>query len=225
VRLAHLYSRMQTAPPPHLQEQQYNWSYAWSQPLFRIKFILVWILIFPLLSIFHLFFEHIEKREGIVLNDWLLNQIPVHNVSVPVFIFIWGAALLAIIRCVKSPQILLILLWSYLLVSISRILCIWIVPLNPPTHLIPLVDPLTNFFYGKQYITKDLFFSGHASSVFIVFLGLEKKRDKVFTLVSVICIAVLLLIQHVHYTIDILAAPVVSYICYRLAKIIVLTGR
>src|SRR5450432_22168 len=121
---------MQTAPFRPLPEENQNWSYAWSQPLFRIKFILVWLLIFPLLTIFHLFFSHIEKREGVVLNDWLLNQIPVHNVSLPVFIFIWGAALLAIIRCVKNPQILLLMLWTYLLVSLSRILCIWLVPLN-----------------------------------------------------------------------------------------------
>ncbi|MEO5594683.1 MAG: phosphatase PAP2-related protein [Chitinophagaceae bacterium] len=215
---------MQTAPPGPLQENKYTWSYAWSQSLFRIKFILVWVLIFPLLSIFHIFFAHIEKREGFVLNDWFLNQIPVHNVSLPVFIFIWGAALLAIIRCIKNPRILLLLLWSYLLVSVSRILCIWMVPLNPPPHLIPLIDPLTNFFYGKQYITKDLFFSGHASSVFIIFLGLEKKRDKIFILLSFMCIAALLLVQHVHYTIDLLAAPIVSYLCYRLAKLIVFSG-
>lgn len=215
---------MQTAPPGPLQENKYTWSYAWSQSLFRIKFILVWVLIFPLLSIFHIFFAHIEKREGFVLNDWFLNQIPVHNVSLPVFIFIWGAALLAIIRCIKNPRILLLLLWSYLLVSVSRIVCIWMVPLNPPPHLIPLIDPLTNFFYGKQYITKDLFFSGHASSVFIIFLGLEKKRDKIFILLSFMCIAALLLVQHVHYTIDLLAAPIVSYLCYRLAKLIVFSG-
>ena len=212
---------MQTAPTRPLQQQQDTWSCAWSQPLFRKKFILVWLLIFPLLTVFHVFFSHIEKREGVELYDWLLEQLPVHNVSLPVFLFIWGAALLAIIRCVKSPQILLLLLWSYLLVSVSRILCIWMVPLNPPPHLIPLVDPLTNFFYGKQYITKDLFFSGHTSSVFIVFLGLEKRVDKAFTLFSSVCVAILLLVQHVHYTIDIVAAPVAAFLCYRLARMIV----
>lgn len=216
---------MQTAPPRPLQEPQDTWSFAWSQPLFRFKFILVWILIFPLLTVFHVFFSYIEKRDGRELSDWLLAQLPVHNVSLPVFLFIWGVALLAIIRSIKSPQILLVLLWSYLLVSISRILCIWFFPLNPPPHLIPLVDPLTNFFYGKQYITKDLFFSGHTSSVFIVFLGLEKRIDKIFTLLATICVAVLLLLQHVHYTIDILAAPVAAYLCYKLARVIVLTGR
>ncbi|MFT3935566.1 MAG: hypothetical protein QM726_18205 [Chitinophagaceae bacterium] len=57
--------------------------------------------------------------------------------------------------------------------------------------------------------------------MFIIFLGVEKKADKIFTLASVFCIAVLLLVQHVHYTIDILAAPIATYLCYRLAKMIV----
>jgi len=171
-----------------------NWTSAWAQPLFRTKFIVVWLFIFPLLTIFHIFFAHIEKRDGVQLYDWLLNMIPSHNVSLPVFLFIWGATLLA---------------------------SIWLVPLDAPANLIPLVDPLTNFFYGKQYVTKDLFFSGHTSSVFIIFLGLEKRNDKIFTLFSVICIAVLLLVQHVHYSIDILAAPLAAYLCYRLARMIV----
>lgn len=211
---------MQTAPRA-LQEQQDTWSSALSRPLFRTKFILVWLLIFPLLAIFHVFFAHIEKRNGVVLNDWLLNQLPAHNVSVAVFIFIWGTFLLAILRSIKDPNALMLMLWTYLLVSISRILCIWMIPLNAPQHLIPLIDPLTNFFYGKQYITKDLFYSGHTSSAFITFLGLRKKGDKIFTLVSVICIGILLLVQHVHYTIDILAAPIMTYLCFRLARIIV----
>ncbi|MEO5685074.1 MAG: phosphatase PAP2-related protein [Chitinophagaceae bacterium] len=212
---------MQTAPPRPLHEQQYSWAQAWSQPLFRIKFITAWLLVLSMLATFHIFFEYIEKREGAVLYDWLLNQLPVHNMSLPVFIFIWGATLLAMIRSIKHPQLCLLMISTYLLVCVARVIAIWLVPLNPPPNLIPLVDPLTNFFYGKQYVTKDLFFSGHTSSVFIIFLCLTKKIDKAFALVSVICIAVLLLIQHVHYTIDILAAPITSYFCYWLAKKIV----
>ncbi len=212
---------MQTVQSLPLPETLQTWRRAWRRRLFRIKFIFVWVLIFPLLAAFPVFFQHIEKREGIVLNDWVLNQLSVHNVSLAVFILIWGATLLAIIRCIKNPQILLLLLWTYLLVSLTRMLCIWLVPLNAPPHLIPLVDPLTNFFYGKQYVTKDLFFSGHTCSVFIVFLGLEKKWDKIITLIFVICIGTLLLIQHVHYTIDVLAAPVASWLSYKVARLIV----
>ncbi len=198
-----------------------TWPMAWRQRSFRIKFILVWVLIVPLLDVFHLFFQHIEKREGIVLNDWLVDLLPVHNVSLPVFLIIWGAALLGILTGIKDPRALLLMLWTYLLVSICRIVCIWLVPLNAPPHLIPLIDPLTNFFYGHQYVTKDLFFSGHTSSVLVVFFGLRKKAAKIFALFCAVCLAALLLVQHVHYTIDILAAPIATYGCFRLAKLIV----
>ena len=203
---------MQTAPPRPLQEQQDTWSYAWSQPLFRIKFIVVWLLIFPLLTVFHVFFAFIEKREGIELSDWLLEQLPVHNVSLPVFLFIWGAALLAIIRCIKSPQILLLLLWSYLLVSLSRMLCIWLVPLNAPPHLIPLVDPLTNFFYGKQYVTKDLFFSGHTGLPFLAALAFwHIPQWRAFYLALTAFFGAVVLLGHYHYSIDVLAALFITH--------------
>jgi PAP2 superfamily C-terminal len=212
---------MQTAPLPPSPSQPLSWAAAWQRPAFRIKFISGWVLVIAMLTTFHIFFAYIEKREGVVLYDWLLGQLPAYNVSLPVFLFIWGATLLAIVRSVKAPEICLLMIWTYLLVSAARVIAIWLVPLNPSPHLIPLVDPLTNFFYGKQYITKDLFFSGHTSSVFIIFLCLPRHRDKIFTLFSIVCIALLLLVQHVHYTIDILAAPIMSYVCYRLALLIV----
>ena len=89
---------MQNAPPRPIQSETDTWSYAWSQPMFRVKFIAGWALVIGMLATFHIFFEYIEKREGVVLYDWLLNQLPAYNVSLPVFIFIWGATFLAIIR-------------------------------------------------------------------------------------------------------------------------------
>ncbi len=90
-----------------------------------------------------------------------------------------------------------------------------IVALNPPVGLIPLTDPLTGVFYGQAIITKDLFFSGHITTVMLIFLCLEKKTDKIIAFFSIIAIAILLVIQHIHYTIDILAAPVITYTVYR----------
>ncbi len=202
-----------------------SWSVAWSRPLFRLKFMGVWLLLIPLLASFHSFFRHIERREGPVLNDWVLNHIPAHNVSLPVFLLIWGAFLLGMVRGYKHPNMLLVMLWSYLFVTACRVICILLIPLDPPQHLVALVDPLTNYFYGKDYVTKDLFFSGHTSSVFVVFLGLRKKSDKLVVLFAVISLGILLLVQHVHYTIDVLAAPLFAYGAHRLAETIKEAGQ
>jgi hypothetical protein len=93
------------------------------------------------------------------------------------------------------------------------------VPLNPPEGLIPLIDPISNLAYGRaEYITKDLFFSGHTSSQFLIFLCLTNKGDKMIALFSAILVGSMVLIQHVHYSIDVLAAPVFTYGCYWLGR-------
>jgi len=81
-----------------------------------------------------------------------------------------------------------------------------------------LIDPLSNTFYGNATITKDLFFSGHISTIFLIFLCLKNKFDKVLTLTAAFFLAILLMLQHIHYVIDILAAPVFTYIAYIIAR-------
>jgi hypothetical protein len=52
----------------------------------------------------------------------------------------------------------------------------------------------------------------------LIFLCLEKKSDKIIGLIATIAVMVLLLVQHIHYTIDVLAAPIIVYIIYTLTK-------
>lgn len=164
------------------------------------------------------FFAGIEKREGVVLNDRLLAMIPPHNVSILIFIIIWGTGALTVIRAVYKPEIYIHYVWTLIFVCIVRMICISMVALNPPVGLIPLADPLTGIFYGEASITKDLFFSGHIASVTIVFLCLEKRNDKIIAFIAIFITAALLVIQHIHYTIDIIASPVITYACYWFAK-------
>jgi membrane-associated phospholipid phosphatase len=118
----------------------------------------------------------------------------------------------------------MLFIYGYILVSLSRMLTINLFPLNPPVGLIPLIDPISNAFYGKTYITKDLFYSGHTSSIFLIFLCLRRRWDRLFTLIGTLLVGFLLLVQHVHYTIDVLGAFVFTYPLYWLGKRIALSG-
>lgn len=208
-----------------MNKTEKKWSVSWQQPVFRKKMIIGWLLVIAVLAILPLFFPLIEQRTGPVLNDWFLHRITAIDVSVPIFLFVWGATILGIARAIQDPSVCILLFWTYFLVTFSRLISIWLVPLDPPEHLIPLIDPLSNTFYGNHFITKDLFYSGHTSSMFVILFCLPRKWDKVFVLICAIAVGVLLLVQHVHYTIDVLFAPVFTFLFYHWGRKITANAR
>jgi hypothetical protein len=201
-----------------LAELREEWQEAWQSAGFRRKVITGLFFVTAILCAFPFFFQTIEKRTGLELNDPILRWLPAHNVSLALFVIIWALCLLAIYRAARHPYIFLTFLWAYILLSVFRMLTITLVPLDPPAGLIGLVDPIGNFFYGKSYITKDLFFSGHTSTVFLLYLCLPGRRDKMIALAVTVLVAFLLLVQHVHYTLDVLGAFVFARIAYWVAR-------
>lgn len=196
------------------------WRKAWSDPAYRVKTIVATILLLVILMSFPLFFSFIEKRDGIQFNDRLLKLIPPIDVSGLTFILIWSMNIFICYRSAQNPDIFIVMLSSLVLLCISRMITITLIPLNPPIGLIPLRDPISSLFYGgtEVFITKDLFYSGHTSTQFLIFLCLKKRNDKIVALFATITVGILVLVQHVHYSIDVLAAFFFTYVIYLLGK-------
>ncbi|HEY4062025.1 MAG TPA: phosphatase PAP2-related protein [Puia sp.] len=195
-----------------------EWQEAWHTPGFRLKIMIGLFVVATILCLFPVFFQTIEKRQGVLLNDPLLRILPAHNISVPLFIVIWSITLLSIVRAAYNPQMFLTYLWAFIILSLFRVATITLVPLNAPVGLIGLVDPFSNFFYGDKFVTKDLFFSGHTSAVFLQYLCLPGKGDKKWALLATAIVGSLLLVQHVHYTMDVLGGFVFAWIAWQLAR-------
>lgn len=195
-----------------------NWKETWSSSLQRAQLIIGSILMIIISFMLPPFFNLIQKRDGPIIHDAVLASIPAHNVSWAIFTVIWGIGFYSLWRGIEKPTIYITYLWTFIFVTILRVLAISFVPLDPPAGLIVLTDPLTAIFYGRSTITKDLFFSGHTSILFLAFLCLERKWDKILALIGTCIVACLLLVQHVHYTIDIIAAPIIIYPVYRVVK-------
>ena len=196
------------------------WREHWENPGFRFRFqwgLMVWILV---LIAFPFFFRYIEQRQGWTPNDWLLDQLPSFDTSIPCFMVIWGMFGLFFYRALYEPKWLLLFLWGFIVLSLMRFCTIYLLPLEPPARLIPLRDPISNLFYGGKdaFITKDLFFSGHTSTQFLIFLCLPKKSDKIWALLATIAVGLMVLMQHVHYSMDVFAAPPFTYLVYLIAK-------
>lgn len=197
-----------------------NWKLSWQEKSFRYKLFAAVFFIIIILICYPFFFQYIQKRKGILFNDPLLNLIPAYDVYILIFILVWSCAFLMLITAIKNPGILLTFLISYIFLSIARGLSMFLFPLEPPIDIINLIDPLSNHFYGVPFISKDLFFSGHASTLFLIFLCQNTKPRKYYSLVSCLCVSILVLVQHIHYTVDILFAFPFAYLCYRCAKYI-----
>lgn len=209
---------MDLAVSNQMKFDELKWMGAIRNPVYVKKLaVTVFIIIICLLAL-PTFFQVVQSRTGVTLSDPLLDILPSKDVSYGIVGIIWFLMILAIIRCIQSPATTLILLVSFCLFFLSRFITISLLPLEPPKDLIVLFDPLSNSFYGKTFITKDLFYSGHTASQFIIFFALQKKTDKYIALAGSIAMGLLVLIQHIHYTIDVLAAPVFAFFCYFVAK-------
>ena len=203
-----------------LLKENITWSKAWQLKSFRNKTIIALFLVAIILLFLPTFFGFIEKREGIVLQDYVLDAIPPMDVSIPTFIVIWGMVLLVFFRIYQNPRLFLVIAYGFILMCLCRILTITLLPLNPPPGLITLKDPIANIAYGGNgtFITKDLFYSGHTGNMFLFFLCLEAKWDKIIALTASFLIGFLVLIQHIHYSIDVISAFIFTYFLYLGAK-------
>jgi membrane-associated phospholipid phosphatase len=197
-----------------------SWSDAWQEPRFRNKTIIALLLVSIILILLPTFFAFIEKREGMVLQDFVLDAIPVIDVSIPTFVVIWSVVLLVFYRIYQNPRLFLVIAYGFILMCILRVLTISLLPLNPPVGIITLKDPIANIAYGGNgiFITKDLFYSGHTGNMFLFFLCLQRKWDKIIALAASFIVGILVLVQHIHYSIDVFAAFIFTYFIYLGAK-------
>lgn len=187
------------------------WKITWELSSFRMGVFFGMILLSLIAFMFPYFFQLIEERKGVVLDDYILRMLQPRDVSILIFLLLYSVIGLTIRRAVQDPAIFINFLWSYVLLCMARFLSISLVELEPPIGFVALRDPLSIVFYHTNEITKDLFFSGHTATLVLCGLCLVQKRDKIIAFSASGIMALLLLIQHVHYTIDILAAVLFSF--------------
>jgi membrane-associated phospholipid phosphatase len=186
---------------------------------FRIE-LAASIAVFALVTwLFSLFLTWNEAREGSVFDDPLLALFTPLDISPFIFTATYLPVIVGIIILARHPRLVLALAQGYTLLMLFRMITIYLVPLEPPRDIIPLHDPvLEHTAYSGKRILKDLFFSGHTATLFLFSLLMPNRKWKLVFLLLTIILAIMIVLQHVHYTIDVLAAPLFAWLVFRLVR-------
>ncbi|MES2567984.1 MAG: phosphatase PAP2-related protein [Bacteroidota bacterium] len=194
----------------------YNWKTAFSDKHFRNRFFISVFVVSIILTGFASLLAYIETRQGHTFYDPILNFIKPRDVSDFIFFATYLTALVGLIYAFVSPYRFLHLIQMYGTLTLLRVVTLFFVPLDPPTAIIPLRDTfLTHTFYAGNENLKDLFFSGHAATLFLFYFFASNKILKYLFLISAVAVSIGVVVQHVHYSYDVLAAPIFAYIAYR----------
>jgi hypothetical protein len=186
---------------------------------FKIELTITVISLVITLPCLTQFLNYIELRNGVQLPDPFLKLFNPVDLTWFTFGVIYLSLGYAIIYLMNKPALLLSAIQSYVVMILFRIAAMYSLPLEPPQFMIPLADPFVEYFGTGKLLTKDLFFSGHTATLFLLLLIVDKKGIKMVFLLASIAVGAALLIQHVHYTVDVIAAPFFSYGAYRLIKL------
>jgi hypothetical protein len=194
------------------------WRAAFRTRGFRMRvFVTAPVLVVTLFVLTH-FLLWVETRPGSVLDDPLLRMFTPLNVNWVTFLFLYGGLVAGIAILSRYPERCVLAFQSYVVVVVFRIVAMTLVPLDMPATPFPLLDPLVETFGTGTTLTRDLFFSGHTATLFVLFLVMPSKASRGLLLLCVLSVAVCVLLQHVHYTVDVVVAPFFAYCAYAVAR-------
>lgn len=182
------------------------------------EFVITAVIVTAVIIAFSHFLNFIEQRDGVILNDPILKIFNPIDLTWLTFALIYLSLVIFIITTFNKPDKLLIAFQAYGLMLIFRTIAMYLTPFEAPERILLLNDPFVQFFAKGDIFTKDLFFSGHTGTLFLVFLLAENKSLKTIFLLLTILVGSAVLLQHVHYSVDVFVAPFVAYGAYRIIK-------
>jgi hypothetical protein len=194
------------------------WCEAWRDKAMRVHIVATPICLVLALRALAAFLLWVEDRSGARLSDPLLMAIAPRNRTWLIFAMIYLALIFGLTVLAFHPRAMVVGVQAYVLMLLSRICVMYVTPLDPPTDMIALRDPIIEIIGTGRTLTRDLFFSGHTATLVLLLLAVPGRRFKPLLLACAIAVAIGVLWQHVHYTVDVLVAPLFAFASYRVVQ-------
>lgn len=153
------------------------------------------------------------------VGDLLLDHIPTFDLG---FLFTWGfySILITIFSYTifVKPETAPFVMKTFAILILVRCGSILLTNVGPPIGFFYEGVPVGGGALSDLFFRNDLFFSGHTAYPFLAFLIFRRTKLRMFFLISSIVMAVTVLLMHVHYSIDVMAAYFVAYGTYVLSN-------
>jgi membrane-associated phospholipid phosphatase len=196
----------------------HTWQSELRKKSFRIELVVTVLLLVITLYMLSRFLLFIEGREGAILSDPLLPLFNAVDFTWFTFALIYISIFIAVVIFIPVPRLIMLAFQSYIIMVVIRMAAMYLTPLDPPPGMIPLNDPVVEIFGTGQLLTRDLFFSGHTATLFLLYLVSENKSTKYFFLICSILVGISVILQKVHYTIDVFVAPFFACIAFVIVR-------
>ncbi len=165
--------------------------------------------------------EYVENLKGLSVGDIFLDHLPTLNLD---FMVVQGALLVTffiVLLMIWQPKYLIFTMIAFSIFVIVRAFFISLTHLGVNPHEITLNTErigysLYNFLYNSK---SDFFFSGHTGAPFLmglIFWDHRRLRTIFFGISFLFGVSVLL--GHIHYSIDVFAAPFITYTIFVIVK-------
>lgn len=200
-----------------------QWKHKWAALLrdraYRISLVAGLILLTSAYFVNYFASTYNDGNDYISVGDLLLDNIPTYNME---FFFTWVMygimALIFIYPTFVKPEIAPFGLKTYAVLMFLRCGTILLTHVGPPEGFYYAGVEVGGDAFSNILFKNDLFFSGHTAYPFLGFLIFRDHWIRWILFGGSILMAVTVLLMHVHYSIDVIAAFFITYGTYTLSE-------
>jgi hypothetical protein len=158
--------------------------------------------------------HYASRSGGNAVSDLILDCLPTYNVSI-IHIYIALTFWLCLSGYILSkPALVPYICKTLALFALIRSVFICLTHLGEPANQLFIPDGFSSLLLFKG----DLFFSGHVGGPFLMMLLFwDNFAIRIISLGASLFFAATVLIGHIHYSIDVFAAPFITYSIYQLS--------
>lgn len=198
-----------------------NYKICFSNKKFVISFFSGLVLLGISLIIQFFVSDYVTRSGSGSVEDIILSNTRVYDVG---WVFVYGAIVMffiAILAGIKKPNYLPFAFKGVAVFTLIRAIFVSLTHISPfPTRVMIDSQFFNHEVFSGIFTGNDLFFSGHTGLPFLLALmvwNVDKRLRYVFLTFSVI-FAIVVLLGHLHYSIDVLSAYFITFSIFHICK-------